>query len=180
MKTKVLLLAILLVQGLAYAQTDQGCEQSSEEVRRLFSQMTQAWRSGDGAAWAAAFVPDADFTVWFGLQLHGQKAIAEGHQFIFDTFYANTSYELRVENIQFLSPTVAVVHLTGSVVAPGEDLPGEPDSVPLAVVQKVSGEWKVVAFQNTPFAVKQLQSQLGGHGDLRILKGRLAIPVDQR
>jgi uncharacterized protein (TIGR02246 family) len=137
MKHKSFLMAMLLLPLLTNA-AEEGVadEQSSKQIRQLFAEMTEAWRAGDGEAWASAFLPDADFTVWFGLQLHGQEAIAEGHQFIFDRFYANTSYELQVKDIRFLSPSAAVVHLNGSVVDFGEDLPEEPDSVPLAVLQK--------------------------------------------
>ena len=108
--------------------------------------------------------------MWFGLQLHGQEAIAQGCQFIFDRFYADTSYELTVRKIRFLSPVGAIVHLEGPVVAPGEGLPGEPDSVPLAVVQKVAGQWQIAAFHNTPFAVEQYARD----GDLRRFKARTA------
>lgn len=141
---------------------------AESQISELFSKMTEAWENRDGVAWGESFVPDADFTVWFGMELEGKEAIAAGHQFIFDRFYGGTSYKLAVKKIRFLTPEIAIVHLVGSVVEQGEPLPAEPDSVPMAVVQKTGSGWKVVAFHNTPFAV----SRYGRNGDIRAFKGR--------
>lgn len=108
-----------------------------------------AWRDGDGEAWGRCFTEDADFTTWFGLRLSGREDIASGHQGIFDTFYANTVYDLRVETLRFLSDDVVLVALLGSVVEIGEQEPSTPQTVPLAVMARGADGWKVTAFQNT-------------------------------
>lgn len=138
------------------------------QISELFSRVSQAWNAGDGAAWGESFVVDADFTVWFGMELKVRKAIAGGHQFIFDNFYEGTRYQLVVRKVRFLTSEVAIVHLTGSVVWPGEPLPPEPDTVPMAVVQSTDSGWNVVAFHNTAFAV----SRYGRNGNIRVFTGR--------
>jgi len=166
-KRKVIILYLIATPTLTWAEG--GSRETDEvQIRQIFENLTSAWKAGDGQAWGAAFLPDADFTVWFGLRIQGQEPIAQGHQFIFDRFYKDTSYELVVRKIRFLSSSAAVVHLEGTVLNEGASMPSEPDSVPLAVVQKVEGSWKIAAFQNTPFAVEKY----GGNGDLRAFKGR--------
>ena len=66
---KYLMLVVLTISPVL-GQTENS-ETAESQIRELFAAMTQAWEQGDGAAWGASFVPDADFTVWFGLQLEG-------------------------------------------------------------------------------------------------------------
>lgn len=136
------------------------------QISRVFDQLTEAWRIGNGNAWADAFVDDADFTVWFGLAIKGKEQIAWGHQLIFDNFYADTVFEFDIRQIRFIRPDVAIVHLNGSVVRNGENLPAEPDAVPMAVLEQVGDDWKIVAFQNTPFVVNEFRA----NGDLKRFK----------
>lgn len=166
--TRRFITLILVMTPILTWAADGSRDTDEAEIRMIFEDLESAWKAGDGTAWGSAFLPDADFTVWFGLQIHGQEPIAKGHQFIFDRFYRDTAYELVVRKIRFLSSRAAVVHLEGTVLSQGESMPSEPDSVPLAVVQKVASGWKIAAFQNTPFAVEKY----GRNGDLRAFKGR--------
>lgn len=118
-------------------------------IESVVADLSRAWRSGDGAAWGRCFTADADFTTWFGLRLSGREAISTGHQEIFESFYANTAYHLRVESVRFLSGEVALVALAGSVVGIDEEEPPTPHTVPLAVMVEDGGRWSVAAFQNT-------------------------------
>ena len=136
------------------------------QISGVFDQLTEAWRIGNGNAWADAFVDDADFTVWFGLAIKGKEQIAWGHQLIFDNFYADTVFEFDIRQIRFVRPDVAIVHLSGSVVRNGENLPAEPDAVPMVVLEQVGDDWKIVAFQNTPFVVNEFRA----NGDLKRFK----------
>ncbi|MDZ7768083.1 MAG: hypothetical protein U5K38_02875 [Woeseiaceae bacterium] len=55
-------------------------EQSTEErqITAVFDTLTHAWRSKDGQQWGERFLDDADFTVWFGLELKGKEEIQSG------------------------------------------------------------------------------------------------------
>lgn len=136
------------------------------QISGVFDQLTEAWRIGNGNAWADAFVDGADFTVWFGLAIKGKEQIAWGHQLIFDSFYADTVFEFDIRQIRFIKPDVAIVYLSGSVVRNGENPPSEPDAVPMAVLEQVGDDWKIVAFQNTPFVVNEFRA----NGDLKRFK----------
>lgn len=162
-------LIALLVLPLVFSMksvADDSQEKAESKIAGVFDQLTEAWRTGNGNAWADAFVEDADFTVWFGLSLKGKEQIARGHQLIFDDFYADTVFEFDIRQIRFVKPDVAIVHLSGSVIRNGENLPAEPDAVPMAVLEQVDDDWKIVAFQNTPFVVNEFRA----NGDLKRFK----------
>ena len=140
-------LIVLLVLSLVFpvkSVADDSQTKAESQIAEVFDQLTEAWRIGNGNAWADAFVDDADFTVWFGLAIKGKEQIAWGHQLIFDNFYADTAFEFDIRQIRFIKP----------------------DAVPMAVLEQVGGDWKIVAFQNTPFVVNEFRA----NGDLRRFK----------
>ena len=118
-------------------------------IQAVVAGLAEAWGKGDGRAWGSYFTEDADFTAWFGRYLKGRDAIAASHQQIFDTVYKNTKARLEIRSLRFLRSDVAVVHLYGSVVGEGEELPAEPHVVPVAVLTKESKSWRLAVFQNT-------------------------------
>jgi uncharacterized protein (TIGR02246 family) len=123
--------------------------QDRAAIQAVVAGLAEAWGKGNGRAWGSYFAEDADFTAWFGLYLKGRDAIAASHQQIFDTVYKNTKVRLEIRSLRFLRPDVAVVHLNGSVVGEGEELSDEPHVVPVAVLTKESGSWRLAVFQNT-------------------------------
>jgi uncharacterized protein (TIGR02246 family) len=168
--SKNLLFIVIGLLTLSSALADENVLPDAEaQIVGVINSLIDAWREGDGEAWADAFAEDADFTVWFGLSLKGKEQIAWGHQLIFDSFYANTVFELGATQIRFLGDGVAIVHLQGSVLEAGQEPPAEPDAVPIAVLNRSDDTWKIVAFQNTPFVVNEFRM----NGDLKRFK-RLA------
>lgn len=118
-------------------------------IRDIVDQVRLAWNRGDGASFAAPFVEDADYIVWNGVIVKGRAAIAEGHQHIFDTMYRDSTNDIAVKSIRFLGKDVAVVHCTAQLTHADGTLHGY-GTLPLFVMHKLAGEWKVAAFQNTP------------------------------
>lgn len=167
-RTSFFLIVTLLLNSPALSD-DNGRSAREAEILGVVEGLTEAWREGDGEAWADAFSEDADFTVWFGMSLKGKEQIAWGHQLIFDSFYADTIFALDTKQIRFLGDDVAIVHLQGSVIVAGQELPAKPDAVPIAVLERSGDTWKIVAFQNTPYVVDEFRM----NGDLKRFK-RLA------
>lgn len=160
-------LGVVCLSFLAVSLGVMADDQAREsEIHRVVERLSEAWRAGDGSAWADEFAEDADFTAWFGLRLKGKKEIAFGHQMIFDNFYADTTFDLSVQNIRFVRDDVAIALLVGSVARDGEAIPEEPDAVPLVVLEQRGDDWKIIAFQNTPFAVNEFRT----NGDIKRLK----------
>lgn len=100
------------------------------------------------------------------MKLKGKEEIAFGHNIIFKDFYANTVWNLKIDKIRFLGKNTALVHASGSVTKTDEPIPKEPDAVPLIVFHKVEGEWKIVALQNTLYAVNEFRA----NGDINRIK----------
>ncbi|PKA84408.1 uncharacterized protein (TIGR02246 family) [Ulvibacter sp. MAR_2010_11] len=162
MKNALLSIAMLLGSVLIAQETN-------NDVKKIFEGLSDAWEQADGNAWGNYFSDDADFTVWFGLHLKGRREIADGHQWVFDTVYPNTRYEFTITNEKYLSPEIAVVHLDASIIEPGKELPEEAHTLPVAVVQKIEGEWKIVMFHNMNNRIKEIEEgrKNGILGDVR-------------
>jgi len=137
--------------------------QDKSAIAAVVSGLEHAWAVGDGEMWASYFAEDADFTTWFGLYLSGQEAIADVHQEIFDSFHRRTRLRLHVRGLRFLRPDVAVVHLDGTIVGAGEESSVHPQFVPVAVMTKEDGRWRVAVFHNT----KDTADELLDKGDVR-------------
>lgn len=149
--------------------------QERVEIEKTVKLLVDAWSEGDGNKFAFPFTEDADFMVWFGLHLTGKQEIATGHDFIFKDFYANTIWNLKVEKIRFVGNDVALVHCAGAVVKLGDPEPDEPDAVPLLVLHKIDCQWKIVALQNTIYAVKEFN----GMGSIAEIKKNIREKLDK-
>jgi uncharacterized protein (TIGR02246 family) len=127
-------------------------------IRENVSQMEFGWNTKSGALFAKPFAVDADYVVVNGMHLRGREAIDQGHQRIFDTFYKNSTLSLSIKQIRFLRPDVAVVHVVGhNRTRLGEET-REAKGILTLVMTKEKGDWKIVAFQNTPI-VEQPQTE---------------------
>jgi uncharacterized protein (TIGR02246 family) len=138
--------------------------------------LEDAWAAGDGQTWASYFAEDADFTVWFGLYLRGREAIADVHQEIFDSFYKSTKLRLHVRDLRFLRPDVAVVHFDGRIMGTARQSPEQPKFVPVAIMTKEDGRWRVAVFHNTKDTVDE---QLGNAGVRNLSTGVAGLPCDR-
>jgi uncharacterized protein (TIGR02246 family) len=132
-----------------------GDVQDRSAIATVVSGLEHAWAAGNGQAWASYFAEDADFTVWFGLYLHGSDAIFDVHQEIFDSCYKSSKLRLDVRALRFLRPDVAVVQLNGRILGPGDQSPEELQFVSAAVMTKEDGCWRVALFHNTKDTVEE-------------------------
>ncbi len=164
MKTTLILLCFFIGFHL---NAQNGTEtEDRQQIDTIINTLVEAWSQGDAEMFAAPFSEDADFTVWFGMQLHGKKEIAFGHAIIFKEFYANTVWDLKIDKVRFLGKDVALVHCSGAILKEGMQRQNEPDAVPLLVLNKIDATWKIIALQNTPFAVNEFRE----NGDVKRMK----------
>ena len=141
--------SLLCLFSAASAQVAPGRAEDEKAIRAVIVGLSDAWTAGDARAWAAAFTEDADFTVWNGLYVKGREAIEQGHRQIFSTIYKDTRHRMTVRSVRFLRDDVAVAHADASVARKGEDFPASPQVVPLFVLVKDKGQWRISVFQNT-------------------------------
>jgi uncharacterized protein (TIGR02246 family) len=114
-------------------------------VRAVLTKLERAWNAGDAKAWGDVFAPDADFTVWSGLRVHGRQAIVAGHDGIFKGPYKGTKLKLEIDSLKWVRPDVAIVLTKGDT--PGGK-PGE-QMKQMLVISKHGKTWMIDGFQNT-------------------------------
>ena len=64
---------------------------SEAAIRSLYEEVMDAWKRGNGEAFAAAFTEDGDLVAFDGTHFKGRKQIAPFHQELFDTYLKGTS-----------------------------------------------------------------------------------------
>jgi uncharacterized protein (TIGR02246 family) len=130
-------------------------QQDRSAIADVVSGLERAWAVGDGGKWASYFADDADFTMWFGLYLHGCEAITDVHQEIFDTSCKSTKLRLHVRNLRFLRPDVALLHFDSVVLRPSDEAFEQAQFVPVAIMTKDDGRWHISMFHNTKDTVDE-------------------------
>lgn len=150
-----IVMLILCLGGTALAQGNSTHARDEEALQTIVGGLTKAWDAGDAKAMAELFAPDADFTIVTGQYIKGREAIEHGHDQIFKTFYKDTTLNLSVRSVRFLSDTVAAVHLEASIIKKGAASPMI-RTVPLLILVKDKGHWQIAVFQNTDVHMPQL------------------------
>src|SRR5688572_4067097 len=92
--------------------TKRGSAEDEAAIRENVKQMETGWNTKSGSLFARPFAEDADYVVINGMYVRGRDNIEQGHTQIFSTIYKNTTVSLKVKQIRFLRPDVAVVHVT--------------------------------------------------------------------
>ena len=174
--TSIFACSILLLSSATLAQDASASARDEKAVRAVVASLADAWTAADAQAWAKLFTEDADFTVWNGMYSKGRVAIEQGHRQIFNTFYKDTKMRYVVRSVRFLRDDVALVHVDASVVRNSEDFPASPHAVPLLVMVKDKGQWRIAAFQNTNVQSAGVPTPVAaklGAGTLAVTGGQL-------
>jgi len=115
----------------------------------FYAGLEQAWNAGDGAAYAAAFAPDCDFTDIRGARHHGAGAVAGGHQAIFDSIYRGSTVQYEVTSARRLADGVLLVQADAALEVPAGPLGGSSRAASTAVLVEDGGQWRAVLMHNT-------------------------------
>ncbi len=119
------------------------------EITAIVQSLEDAWNTGDGAGFAAAFAEDADFVNVYGMHVHGREAIRQGHEFILKGPYAGSRNRYTPESVRLLRPDVAVARVHAVLSIPGGPMAGEHQARWTAVLTEDGGRWQITAFHNT-------------------------------
>ncbi len=111
--TGIILVLVFAAIGIAAQKKAAVSDTSKDEVaiRANVAQMTKGWNMKSGVEFAKPFAEDSDYVVINGYYIKGRAANAEAHQRIFETVHKNSILGYAVEQIRFLRPDVAVVHV---------------------------------------------------------------------
>jgi len=145
MKLLVTLTLLALFAVSASAQNNHAADESA--LRDAVKQLETGWNTKSGATFAKPFAEDADYVVINGNYIKGRAVIESSHQRIFDTIFKETTISLTVQQIRFLRPDVAVVHVKGQRTSPVKEL--VQDAMITLFMTKENHRWTIAAFQNT-------------------------------
>ena len=145
------MLILVLIFAVFNAKAQKKDDKSADEtaIRVNVEQLVKGWNSKSGEEFAKPFAEDADYVVINGMQIKGRTAIAKGHQGIFETMYKYTNLALSVQQIRYLKPDVAVVHVFGTATTSQGDSSRATNARMTIVMSKNAGKWEIIAFQNT-------------------------------
>ena len=118
-------------------------------IARLFDDLADAWNGADSEAYGELFSEDADFIEIRGGRHVGRHAIAAGHQALWDSIYAGSTVQYRVEHVRPLGDDLAVAIVAATMQAPIGPLAGTNHARLTAVVAQRDGQWRIVSFHNT-------------------------------
>jgi uncharacterized protein (TIGR02246 family) len=139
--------------------------QDEREIRALVDRMFDSWGRGDAVAYHADFTDDADYVSFDGSR-RGKDESISSHRNLFRTVLHGSRLVGEVESVRFVTPDVAVVHLTGSVAFAWQPrLRRRRLSRQTMVVVRRDGRWQVTAFHNTrvrPLPTSGPMVELGG------------------
>ena len=140
---------LLALSSVAVAQTSGDRAQDETAIRAIFASLSAAWTNADAQSWGNQFTDDADFTAWMGAYVKGRETVTREHKKLFETLYKDTKQRIEVRSVRFFASDVAVVHADASVVKKEEEFPAAAQTVPVAVLTKNNGQWRIAVFHNT-------------------------------
>src|SRR5580765_4148165 len=101
-----------------------------DAIHRVVAGLEKAWNNADGEDYALWFQEDAEFVNVYGMYAQGRRQIADGHNMIFCTVYADSTLELIPLNVRQIREEVAVVHMRARLHVPRGPRRGEHESLP--------------------------------------------------
>ncbi len=122
---------------------------NDESVRAVIDQLQEAWNGGDGEAFAAPYVDDAEFVTVQGQRVTGRRAIAAGHQGIFDTIYAGSTNAMELLGTHPVSDGVVLALTRNTLSVPAGPLAGTRQALGTVVLRQNGAGWEIVSTQNT-------------------------------
>jgi uncharacterized protein (TIGR02246 family) len=116
---------------------------------RLLEQLELAWNNSDGAAFGDAFHDDGEFVDVRGGYHRGVKAIADGHQGLFESVFAGSTIRYRLETARTVAPGCVIAVAGATLVTPGGPMQGTHRSRLTAAITDSDAGWAIAAFHNT-------------------------------
>lgn len=127
-----------------------GDQRADEEaIRALLDQQVKGWAAGDPVAYASVFTADADYITFLGSRYRGRDAIAASYVPLFRRVVKGTRLLIEITDVRFLTPDVALVHATASVVKGARRRNRRNARVNTSVAVRRDGRWQLAASQNT-------------------------------
>lgn len=150
---KAIVIMAVLVTGLVVLAQPNSSENA---IRNILDDEIAAWNQGDTDGYSKHFAVDGTFTNVMGMFFTGRQAFRDRHEIIFKGPFRDTTLQLQIVSLRFLTSDVAVCEtltwVSGfkSGTPPGLqlDAKGRLRTRLLQVMTKRSGEWQIVVYHN--------------------------------
>lgn len=119
------------------------------ELQPTFDGLSEAWKNGDGVAFADWCTEDVDFINILGMHVHGRSAVAELHDKIFQGPYKDSTVRFTIQDVRNISPDSVLVIAPGNVDVPSGSVKGIVSTVASILLTRDGDRWKIANFQNT-------------------------------
>ncbi|MGK8520741.1 SgcJ/EcaC family oxidoreductase [Nocardia asteroides] len=118
-------------------------------IRALFADLMRAWTDNDAEAYAGCFTDDSDYVSYDGTRAICRAEHQHNHDKLFRGVLAGSALVGDVESVRFLTPDVAILHGTASVLMPWRSrLPERKLSRQTLVLLRTPPGWRVTAIHN--------------------------------
>ncbi len=124
-------------------------EPTTEGLEATFGRLSDAWKNGDGAAFAECCTEDVDFINLLGMHVTGRRAVTELHEKIFHGPYKGSTVAFTIESVRAISPTAALVIAPSRIDLPSGPVKGTVLSIASILFVRNDNRWKLANFHNT-------------------------------
>ncbi len=118
-------------------------------IQETFDRLSDAWKNGDGAAFAECCTEDVDFINLLGMHVTGRRAVAELHEKIFRGPYKGSTVAFTIESVRTISPTASLVIAPSRLDIPSGPVKGIVLSIASILLVRDDEGWKLANFHNT-------------------------------
>lgn len=144
-------LALMPVSAACAAQAAQADDQAA--IRAVQAGQEASWNAHDATAYAALFTEDADVVNVLGWWWKSRAELEKKLGFAFKSVFAHSSLHIEGVAIRFLTPDLAVAHVTWSMAGAtspdgsGANIPQR--GIQTQLLRKIDNRWLIATFQNT-------------------------------
>jgi uncharacterized protein (TIGR02246 family) len=114
-----------------------------EEIKKLVTNMRDAWNRGDIKSFDSAFAEDVDFVDTAGKPYKGRDQIEGEHMKEIEGRLKGSQMDIDEVTVRFLQDEIAVVHISTNI------RPGNRHTIMTAITMKEDGKWIISAAQNS-------------------------------
>ena len=145
-------------------------------IHALTEHLAETWTRHDADAYASVFTDDSDYVAFDGTHLKGREENARHHARLFASVLRGTRMVFEDVTVRFLTPDVAVMHGTGSVLFPWHhEVTPRRRSLQTYVVVREDGRWRIAAFHNVRVRPMHLPTGIGLQLIVLAMRARAAL-----
>ncbi|HMJ47348.1 MAG TPA: SgcJ/EcaC family oxidoreductase [Ferruginibacter sp.] len=123
-----------------------------QEVRKLYKDLLSSWNDNNAKSFAKLFAINGNTIGFDGSQMNGQKQIEEELIKIF-LKHKVANYVSIVREVRSLTPYVYLLRAVAGMIPPGKsEINSNVNTIQTLIAQKVSDQFQIAIFQNTPAA----------------------------